>query len=140
MAAGAAAAVPSREGAIKIVTEIQRADYEGDRAALKRLSGELAPFLEDEKLAAQIRYWRGFALWRRAINGFNDAVDPKELQEDLQLAVDEFDAGGREGRRVRGCEDRRAFVHGVAGFFGGAERSRAGAGVDRPDDPTAEGG
>ena len=29
-------------------------------------------------------------MWRRAINGFNDAVDPKELEQDLQKALDEF--------------------------------------------------
>jgi hypothetical protein len=88
--AAVAANVPAREAAIKVVTEIQRADFDGDRAALKRLPEELAPYLDDERLSAQVRYWRGFALWRRAINGFNDAVDPKELQEDLQLAVEEF--------------------------------------------------
>ena len=26
-----------------------------------------------------------------AINGFNDSVDPKELEQDLMLAVDEFE-------------------------------------------------
>jgi tetratricopeptide (TPR) repeat protein len=30
-------------------------------------------------------------MWRRAINGFNDSVDPKELEQDLQQALDEFD-------------------------------------------------
>ena len=50
------------------------------------------PFLEDQKLASRIRYWRGFAQWRRAINGFNDAVDPKELARDLKTALDEFKA------------------------------------------------
>ena len=30
-------------------------------------------------------------MWRRAINGFNDAVDPKELEQDLKKALDEFD-------------------------------------------------
>jgi hypothetical protein len=86
------AADPAQERAVKIVTQIQKADYEGDRAALKRLAGELSPFIENQKLVARVRYWRGFALWRRAINGFNDKTDPKELQEDLQLALDEFDA------------------------------------------------
>jgi len=52
-----------REPVIRIVSRIQRADYEGDR----------------------------FAMWRRAINGFNDAVDPKELEQDLKQALDEFD-------------------------------------------------
>jgi hypothetical protein len=31
-------------------------------------------------------------MWRRAINGFNDLVDPKELGEDLMQGTNEFDA------------------------------------------------
>ena len=79
-----------REPVIRIVSRIQRADYEGDRVALKRRYDELAKFVTNKTLAARVRYWRGFAMWRRAINGFNDAVDPKELEQDLQKALDEF--------------------------------------------------
>ena len=50
----------------------------------------LKPFLEDKEFASRIRYWRGFAQWRRAINGFNDSVDPKELEQNLKTALDEF--------------------------------------------------
>jgi len=82
----------AREQAARIVAQIQRADYEGDRAAMQRGYDELKPFMDDQKLASRIRYWRGFALWRRAINGFNDAVDPKELARDLNTALDEFKA------------------------------------------------
>jgi uncharacterized protein YndB with AHSA1/START domain len=81
----------ARKQVIKIVTQIQRADYEGDRAALKRLYGELAPFAENKELAARVRYWRGFALWRRVLNGFNDSVDSKEQEADLKQALEEFD-------------------------------------------------
>jgi tetratricopeptide (TPR) repeat protein len=80
-----------REPVIRIVSRIQRADYEGDRVALKRRYDELAQFLDNKTLAARVRYWRGFAMWRRAINGFNDAVDPRELEQDLKQALDEFD-------------------------------------------------
>lgn len=73
-----------------IVAQIQRADYEGNRPELKRLFDELAPFADDKELASRVRYWRGFALWRRALNGFNDAVDRKELEADLNGAIDEF--------------------------------------------------
>jgi len=89
-AAPGGSAQPTREAVTKIVVQIQRADYEGDRAALKRLYGELTPFVEDKELASRVRYWRGFALWRRVINGFNDSVDAKEQEADLTLAVDEF--------------------------------------------------
>jgi tetratricopeptide (TPR) repeat protein len=90
--AAAAPANDDREQAARIVGQIQRGDYEGDRAAMQRGYDELKPFLEDQKLASRVRYWRGFAQWRRAINGFNDAVDPKELARDLNTALDEFKA------------------------------------------------
>jgi hypothetical protein len=80
-----------REAVIKIVTQIQKADYEGDRPALERLYAGLTPFLENKELASRVFYWRGFALWRRAINGFNDNVDKADLERDLQQAADEFD-------------------------------------------------
>ena len=80
----------SREQLIQIVTRIQRADYEGDRSALKSLYVELVPVSGNEKLASRVRYWRGFALWRRALNGFNGSVDPKELEGDFNQAVEEF--------------------------------------------------
>jgi tetratricopeptide (TPR) repeat protein len=80
-----------REPVIRIVSRIQRADYEGDRVGLKRRYDELAQFVDNKALAARVRYWRGFAMWRRAINGFNDAVDPKELEQDLKQALDQFD-------------------------------------------------
>jgi hypothetical protein len=78
------------EKAVRVVAQIQRADYEGDQAAMQRGYDDLQPFLNDEKLASRIRYWRGFAQWRRAINGFNDSVDPKELEQYLKTALDEF--------------------------------------------------
>jgi tetratricopeptide (TPR) repeat protein len=81
----------NRAAVTKIVVQIQQADYEGDRAALKRLYGELEPFVSDQQLASRVRYWRGFALWRKALNGFNDNATTKELEEDLTQALGEFD-------------------------------------------------
>ena len=74
----------------QIVSQIRRADYEGDQATLKKCYDALTPFLENQDLAARIRYWRGFDLWRQAINGFNDGVSPTELENDLQQAIHEF--------------------------------------------------
>jgi hypothetical protein len=79
-----------RETVLKLVAQIQRADYEGNRPALQNLYADLEPFIADEKLASRVRYWRGFALWRRAINGFNDSADPKDLEYDLTQAIAEF--------------------------------------------------
>lgn len=80
----------AREQVLKVVPQIQRADYEGDRVALKRLHGELAPFVENKEFASRVLYWRGFALWRRAINGFNESPTPKDLEDDLTQAIADF--------------------------------------------------
>lgn len=74
-----------------LVTAIQRADYAGDRPALKQLYSDLAPFADRDARQPQVRYWLGFALWRRALNGFNESADPRELADDLATAVREFE-------------------------------------------------
>src|SRR6202451_2026401 len=79
----------SRDSIIRIMNQIQRADYEGDRTALKRLHDELTPIPEDNKLTSRVLYWRGFAMWRRAIHGFNETPTPEDLEEDLTQAVTE---------------------------------------------------
>jgi hypothetical protein len=81
-----------RQQVTALVVEIQRADYEGDRLALKRLYQELEPFVDNKELGTKVRYWRGFAMWRRAINGFNDSVEAQELEQDLKSALTEFEA------------------------------------------------
>jgi len=86
----AAPAEGPRESVAKLVAKIQKADYEGNRTALQNLYADLEPFNTDEKLASRARYWRGFALWRRAINGFNDSADPQDLEHDLTEAIFEF--------------------------------------------------
>lgn len=74
-----------------LVAQIRQADYEGNRPALRQLYEQLTPFLHDQNIASRVRYWRGFALWRRALNGFNDSVDPNEIERDLQSAAVEFE-------------------------------------------------
>jgi len=81
-----------RDSLIALVAQIQRADYEGDRSALKRLHEQLEPFLRNKQLVARVKYWQAFALWRRALNGFNESVDSRELQSDLERALNDFDA------------------------------------------------
>ncbi len=90
---GMAASRPeaARQSMAAIVGRIQKADYEGDRKALVRFAAELAPYTMDGPLASRARYWRGFALWRRALNGFNEKdADPKEIERDLAGAIAEF--------------------------------------------------
>jgi hypothetical protein len=82
--------VRRRESVANLVAKIQRADYEGDRPALQRLYDDLTPLRDDRQLGTRVRYWQGFALWRKVFNGFNDAPDPKALEPEVQQALGEF--------------------------------------------------
>jgi hypothetical protein len=73
-----------------IVEAMIRADYKGDRVALKTLHAQMPTASNTRAGEARLRYWKGFALWRRAINGMNQSADPPELVADLQGAVREF--------------------------------------------------
>jgi uncharacterized protein YndB with AHSA1/START domain len=119
-AAPAPALDASREQAVKIVAQIRRADYEGDRAALNQLYEQLLPFVDEPELGSRVRYWRGFAKWRRGINGFNETPTPKDLAEDLTAGESEFDAAmqrdsGFVDAKVgaASCLFNRLFVEGV---------------------------
>lgn len=85
------AAADNRNAATSLVDQVRRADYEGNQQGMKKAYDELAHFTADKEIAGAVRYWRGFAMWRRAINGFNDKVDPKELEQDLHDALKEFE-------------------------------------------------
>jgi hypothetical protein len=76
---------------VALVQAIQRADYQGERPALQRLHQELSALPEDPASAARQRYWEGFALWRRAINGANEKPMPEDLRADLLGALSDFD-------------------------------------------------
>jgi hypothetical protein len=94
VAAGAvivALAQPTREQVVETVRRIQRADYEGNRDALRTLAEALAPRTRDRQLDSRVYYWRGFALWRRAFNGFNQNAATKDLAADLERAVTQFE-------------------------------------------------
>ncbi len=89
--------VPALSSSVKekrfaeLVAEVRSADYRGDRAALSRLDGLLRD-VDDPALADYRDYWRGFARWRRAQNGFNETPPPADLGSDLELAVGHFRA------------------------------------------------
>ena len=67
------------------------ADYRGDRAELARLEAELGR-LDAGRLNDYRDYWRGFALWRRTMNGFNEKPMPPDLDADLVKALERFQA------------------------------------------------
>jgi hypothetical protein len=83
---------PDHDAVAAIVARIQRADYEGDRPALDRLYDQLLPFVDAPEIASRVRYWRGFAKWRNAINGFNETPTPNDLARELTEGESEFDA------------------------------------------------
>ena len=58
--------------------------------ALKRLHDQLTTRPTTRTSHPAWTYWRGFALWRRAINGFNETPYSKDLEEDLNGAIDDF--------------------------------------------------
>jgi hypothetical protein len=72
-----------------LVIAIQQADYRGDRPELRRLSQALDA-VKEPRLAAFKSYWRGFALWRRALNGFNETPTPADISADLEQGVADF--------------------------------------------------
>jgi hypothetical protein len=85
---------PARRSELRLaelVAAVRSADYRADRAALARLEAELSR-LDAGPLTDYRDYWRGFALWRRALNGFNETPMPDDLGADLQNAIARFKA------------------------------------------------
>ncbi len=80
-----------RAAMTELVARIRAADYEGNRGELARLFEAMEPYTRGP-LASRARYWRGFAMWRRALNGFNDDAAKAELAEDLSNGIAEFEA------------------------------------------------
>ncbi len=74
-----------------LARRVLSADYRGDRPELAVLEAELGR-LGDGPLSEYRDYWRGFALWRRAINGFNETPTPEDLTSDLEKALTRFRA------------------------------------------------
>jgi hypothetical protein len=85
----AAAATKSEQRLTELVAAVRSADYRGDRAALARLDDELGA-LDAGRLKDYREYWRGFALWRRVLNGFNEKPAPEDLASDVERALARF--------------------------------------------------
>src|SRR5687768_7169911 len=74
-----------------LVDAVRRADYEGDLARLRSLYATFTVDDSEPRRGSRLRYWKGFAAWRRAINGFNESAPVPELTEDLERAIAEFE-------------------------------------------------
>ena len=88
-----------------LVVEVRSADYRGDRAALARLDQMLGE-LDDERLAEYRDYWRGFARWRRAQNGFNETPTPADLVRGPRARGRPLQGGPRAAARLGRGEAR----------------------------------
>src|SRR5712691_1454995 len=82
--------VSSRPTLPQLIQRIMTADYEADRPALDRLYGEADAFLGDPAVESRVRYWKGFAKWRRAINGANETIAPNDLAADAEICAGEM--------------------------------------------------
>ena len=125
-AAFPAAAQGSPGAAARFVKAIQHADYAGDRAALKRLYQQAAPSVHDEFEASRLLYWRGFALWRRALNGFNERADPREIEADLTQAVADFRESAARDRGFADAQGGEASCLANLAFLKRNDRTRSG--------------
>jgi|KBSSwiStaDraftv2_1062776.scaffolds.fasta_scaffold08604_10 hypothetical protein len=81
----------SEQRLTELVAAVRSADYRGDRAALAKLDEELGA-LDAGRLNDYRDYWRGFALWRRVLNGFNEKPAPDDLAADAEKAISRFKA------------------------------------------------
>lgn len=102
---------------LPLVEEIRRADYAGDRQRLRDLHGALAAAPTTGTSESLVRYWRGFALWRRAINGFNDTPTPADLDADLAAASAEFEAALTQDPRLADAQAGLASCLGMRIFL-----------------------
>lgn len=75
----------------ELVRAVRAADYRGAREDLERLAVALER-PGDPGLEAYRHYWRGFAWWRRALNGFNETPPPADLETDLRACLASFRA------------------------------------------------
>lgn len=118
-----AAPAPDREPLYDLVRRIIAADYAGDRPALDRLYTETDRFLGDKPVEAQVRYWKGFTKWRRAMNGANETPMPEDLADDAVTCAEELHRAGEADPTFIDARIGEMQCLGLVLFF---ERSREG--------------
>jgi hypothetical protein len=104
---------------VKTKARVMSADYRGDLEELARVRDELT---NDATYLG--RYWRGFASWRIAINGANQAMKSEELMKHLRTAAIDFYASVRAKEDFADAYAAASLVNGWLAAF-------------TPDDPLA---
>lgn len=99
------------------VDAIRSADYRADRQALTRLHEEAGEYLKVPEAKKYASYWRGFALWRRAINGFNETPAPRDLESDLKRAIMDFDVALSEDATFTDAKIGKLGCMGLIGYL-----------------------
>jgi len=108
----------SEDRIVQLVEQIRQADYAGDRQALRDRHAQLASAPTDSSPRSLVLYWQGFALWRRAINGFNETPTPTDLEADAVSAGVDFEAALKEDPKLvdaqaglAACLGMRMYLH-----------------------------
>ncbi len=86
-AAESAALRKENQKLVEAVSAITKADYQGNREELRRQAEAMAK-IKPQANAKYWEYWRGFAYWRRALNGFNETPPPSDLVEDMDRCAE----------------------------------------------------
>jgi tetratricopeptide (TPR) repeat protein len=116
----------ARDTAGEIVPRILRADFENDRPTLRRLHDELAALPNDPKRTPRVRYWQGFALWRKAINAFNEStLDTVEIERDLREAIRDFEDAKAKDARLVDADIGSSSCWGLLAFLNRSDAARA---------------
>jgi hypothetical protein len=113
-----------------IVEAMLQADFQGDRAALKALHAEIPTVSRTPAGEARLRYWKGFALWRRAINGMNQAAEAPELVADLQGATREFTRAAELDHDLADAKVALISCHQLLSFVNRADRARSARSIE----------
>jgi hypothetical protein len=125
----ATGAAQTREDPAALIGSIIRADYEGDLDALRSLHDRVPVGIASPARAARLRYWKGFALWRRAINGVNQAVPMSELAHDVRGAIVEFEHAAQLDAAFVDAKVALISCHQLLTFFEGSDVAQVGSGL-----------
>ncbi len=105
------------------VRQVRRADYAGDTELLDSLYTLSDGLLVNPKQESFLRYWRGFAMWRKGLNGMNDKVSAPMLIQDFRGAAEEFEEALRLDREFTDAKIAEAACLMNLAFLAGSDQA-----------------